>query len=85
MKNYQIRKEGNYIIVKALVGDKYVPYLMFESLRPFHKWALEIGESCKDMADLAEEIENVYRGTFSEPKGEVVSFINTLETIDGIK
>ncbi len=86
MKNYKIDIEGNYIVVKRLMGDQHVPMIMFDGLRPFHLWALEIGEQCKELADLGDEIARIYKETFQdEPKGKIVDYIKSLEKIDGIK
>ncbi len=86
MKQWKIDKEGKYIIVKKLMGDQFVPTIMFDGLSPFHRWALEIGEQCKEMADLGDEIARIYKETFQdEPKGVVVDFVKSLEKIDGIK
>ncbi len=42
MKQWKIDKEGKYIIVKKLMGEHFVPMIMFDGLCPFHLWAMEL-------------------------------------------
>ncbi len=86
MKDWQITKEGKYIVVKQLVGQDYQPTMFFDGLMPFHNWAVQIANSCKSLGDLADEIEHIYRETFMDtPKGQIADYVNSLEKIDGIK
>ncbi len=86
MKDWQITKEGNYIVVKQLSNGIYIPTAFFEGLRPFHLWAVEISKTCKSLGDLAEEIEKIYRGVFQDnPKGMIWDGIKEIEALDEIK
>ncbi len=87
MEHYKIERQGKYIVVNILHGSEYTPMLLFASLPFFHDWAKGIAESCKEMAQLAGEIEKVYKdlgAAFGEPQGTVWDYVKGVEKIDSL-
>lgn len=81
---YKIERQGKFIVVNILDSNTYIPLLMFDGLPFFHTWAKGVAEQCKNLAQLAEEIEKVYKETFSEPEGWAWDYVKKLDTIDSI-
>ncbi len=81
---WKIERQGKFYVVNILQEGKYVPLMIFDSLPLFHQWARTVGDQCSSYAQLAEEIEKVYKSVFTEPAGQVWDYVNRLETIDEI-